>query len=152
MGSEVEETPLSATCEDFLDEKTWRRVLELATFDCFENLPEEIERQPGEWKRFMRNQVESEDSLSAVAPEPFSDVQLPEFSTILLLRILKPELVASAIARYVERALGPAFNRPAPTILKQIYDTRSKPSTPMLLILTPGNDPMEAISRLAEDK
>jgi hypothetical protein len=151
-GSEVEETPLPAACEDFLDAKSWRRVLELATFDCFENLPEEFERQPGEWKRFMRSQFESEDSKPVAVPEPFSDGQLPEFSTILLLRVLKPELAAAAIARYVERALGPAFVSPSPAILKQIYDTRSKPSTPMLLILTPGNDPMEAISRLAEAK
>ena len=40
-------------CQDFIDERKWTRVLELATFECFESLPEEIERDPEIWKKFM---------------------------------------------------------------------------------------------------
>lgn len=58
----------------------------------------------------------------------------------------------AGVSRYIERALGPAFVSPAPSILKRTYDDRSKPSAPILLLLTPGNDPMEGILRLAEDK
>jgi len=54
--------------------------------------------------------------------------------------------------RYVEKALGPDFVRPAALTLKELYDARSKASTPMLLLLTPGNDPMEAIQRLADER
>jgi dynein heavy chain len=36
--------------------------------------------------------------------------------------------------------------------LKELYDARSNANTPMLLLLTPGNDPMETIQRLAEER
>ena len=56
-GSELEDAPLPVCCKDFLTDKSWRRVLELATFDCFENLPEEIEGDPEEWKSFIEGQT-----------------------------------------------------------------------------------------------
>lgn len=82
----------------------------------------------------------------------FGEAQFPEFSQILLKRILKPELVTEAIRGYVEHSLGAGFVRPTITNLTEVYDERSTPSTPLLLLLTPGNDPMESISRLAGQK
>ena len=38
--AEIEKRPLPAACADFLNEKQWRKVLELATFDCFDALPD----------------------------------------------------------------------------------------------------------------
>jgi dynein heavy chain len=71
---------------------------------------------------------------------------------ILLYQVLKPGEVVDQIKKYVNKALGEdAFNRP-PVILKDVYDSKVKASTPILLLLTPGNDPMESISRLGEDK
>ena len=60
--------------------------------------------------------------------------------------------MTEAIRGYVEHALGAEFVRPAITNLTEVYDERSKASTPLLLLLTPGNDPMESISRLAGQK
>jgi len=72
-GSEVEDAPLPPSCKDFLDDRCWRRVLELATFDCFENLPEEIESQPEEWRSFIHKQTQSDGLQAAPVPEPFAD-------------------------------------------------------------------------------
>ena len=69
--------------ESFLDGKAWQQVLELATMDHFEALPDEIERNPVAWKRFVTVAGES-------APEPFGSL-LPEFGMILLHKVLKPE-------------------------------------------------------------
>ncbi len=41
--------------------------------------------------------------------------------------------------------------KPAIQTLEEIYD-ESKPHTPIILILTPGNDPMEQIKKLGEEK
>jgi hypothetical protein len=78
-------------------------------------------------------------------PDPFSQDSLPCFSAILLLKVLKPELAINQIKKYVEQALGSEFTRAAQWSLRDIYDNNSKPSTPILLLLTPGNDPIENI-------
>jgi len=36
--------------------------------------------------------------------------------------------------------------------LREIYAERGEPSSPIMLLITPGNDPMEAVMRLAEEK
>jgi hypothetical protein len=46
------------------------------------------------------------------------------------------------IQKYIERALGSFFNKPIIFSLEEVF-ADSKPHIPIILILTPGNDPME---------
>ena len=69
---EVERKPLPSVCSSLLDEKRWQKVLELATFDCFEALPEELEKEPETWRRFM----EESSFESLKIPESISDGDL----------------------------------------------------------------------------
>lgn len=64
-----------------------------------------------------------------------------------MFKAMKPELTTMAIRRFVEKSLGPAFTKVEIVQLKEVYET-SRPHTPLLLILTPGNDPMEQIRKL----
>lgn len=61
---------------------------------------------------------------------------------ILLHKVLKPEKTIIMIKRYIEKALGSFFIKPIIFSLEEVY-TDSKPHIPIILILTPGNDPME---------
>jgi len=83
-------------------------------------------------------------------PEPYH-TQLTYFALIPLMRILRPELTTATIRRYVQSSLGQFFVQP---IIFQVNDIveQSKVYTPMLLLLTPGNDPMEAIKKAAEER
>jgi dynein heavy chain len=65
--------------------------------------------------------------------------------------VLKPELTTAAIRRYVVKSMGPYFVQPIIFQISEIFND-SKVHTPMLLLLTPGNDPMEAIKKAAEEK
>jgi hypothetical protein len=51
-GTIVEQSELPPSC-GFIDIKKWNKVLELAIFANFETLPEEIEKQPEEWKEWI---------------------------------------------------------------------------------------------------
>ena len=55
------------------------------------------------------------------------------------------------ILKYVQKALGQAFTKPLIQSLEDIY-AESKPHIPILMILTPGNDPMESIKKFGEEK
>jgi hypothetical protein len=85
-GTEIEEHELPSTCEGFLGAQKWRKVLELATFDSFDTLPEEIERQPEVWKEWIEGQGPEQDE----APSPYSEGECSQFAAILLRRALKP--------------------------------------------------------------
>ena len=51
--AEVETRDIPDACQDYIDERKWTRICQLASFECFESLPEEIERHPEIWKTFM---------------------------------------------------------------------------------------------------
>jgi hypothetical protein len=130
--NEVDERPNPA--ESFMDHKVWQQVLELATLDHFEMLPDEIEKNPVAWKKFVQN-------TNDPVPDPFTTL-LPDFSMILLHKVLKPEKTNLMIQKYIEKALGEFFIKPMMYQLEDIF-VESKPHVPIILILTPGNDPME---------
>lgn len=55
---------------------------------------------------------------------------------------MKPEKTIEMISRYIEKTLGTYFIKPIIYSLEEVY-ADSKSHIPMILILTPGNDPME---------
>ena len=84
---------------------------------------------------------EKPDLAFDLLPEPYQST-LAHFAWIPLFRCLKPELTTMTIRRYVNKALGRFFVTPVIFQLKEVYEN-SRSHTPLLLILTPGNDPME---------
>lgn len=54
--AEVEER--NNPVESFLENKTWLQIMELATLEHFESLPDDIEKNPIAWRKFV--QVSSE--------------------------------------------------------------------------------------------
>lgn len=53
--------------------------------------------------------------------------------------------------RYIEKAMGSFFIRPILHSLEDMFND-SRAHIPLLLILTPGNDPMDQIKKLGEEK
>jgi dynein heavy chain len=63
---------------------------------------------------------------------------------------LKPEQTINVLRRYIKRSLGEFFVTPLIFQLRDAYDV-SEASKPLLLMLTPGNDPMDAIRKVAKE-
>ena len=100
------------------------------------------------WEKFMK--CDKADLAFELFPEPYQST-LPHFAWIPLFRCLKPELTTMTIRRYVSKALGRFFVTPVITNLKEVFED-SRAHTPLLLILTPGNDPMEQIKKLGDEQ
>ena len=101
-----------------------------------------------QWEKFMK--CDRQDVAFDLMPEPYLST-LPHFAWIPLIRCLKPELATNTIRRYVLKSLGRYFVTPLIFSLKEVYED-SRYYTPMLIILTPGNDPMDQIKKLAQEK
>jgi hypothetical protein len=120
--TEVDDRALPAACADFIDARQWHKVLELATFDCFEDLPADIEKQADKWRDFVTINSNS-TSPSIIVPPPSTMItNLPLFAHILLHKVLRSDLVFSSIHSFIEKALGPQFVLPASPNLKELYD------------------------------
>lgn len=90
---------------------------------------------------------ESSEPLYAALPDSF-DEKLRFAQRLLLIRVLRPDALLSALQDWVKRSLGPEFLQPKPLRLVQCL-ADSRPHVPILLLLAPGADPLEAIYRLA---
>lgn len=128
-------------------EAMWTGLETLTAFECFEQLLDEITKNGDAWRNFMN--AEKEHVFNAL-PEPYQST-LNYFAWIPLMRVLKPELTTASIRRYVLKSLGPFFVQPIIFQISEIFN-ESKVHTPLLLLLTPGNDPMEAIKKAGEEK
>lgn len=136
------------TRPDLFTETMWAELHQLTSFSCYETLIENIIKDINSWERFMR--CEKADAAFEYFPEPYQS-QLPYFAWIPLIRCLKPELTTLTIRRYVAKSLGRYFVTPIIFNLREVYEG-SFVHTPLLLILTPGNDPMDQIRKLSEEK
>ena len=133
---------------DLFSSSVWSELHQLTSFACYETLLENMTRDMDAWERFMG--AEKAEQAFELLPEPYQST-LPHFAWIPLMRCLRPELTTQAIRRYVQKALGRYFVTPLIFSLREVYED-SAAHTPLLLILTPGNDPMDQIKKLAEEK
>ena len=120
---------------------------QLTAFECYETLLEDVIKNIEPWEKFMQAEKEQ---VFELLPEPYAS-SLAHFAWIPLIRCLKPELATMAIRRYIQKTLGAYFITPIIYHLKEALEL-SRPSTPLMLILTPGNDPMDQLRKLGEEK
>lgn len=70
---------------------------------------------------------------------------------LIVIRCLRPDKLVPAISNYVVSFLGVEFIQPPPFELPLIYKDSSS-TTPLIFILSPGSDPMNALSKFGELK
>lgn len=94
-------------------------------------------------------------------PAPPESAQLPgEWETkcdgdklkkMIVLRCFRTDRVNFAIRNYVEHFMKKEFIENKPTILKEVFE-ESKPTEPIIFVLSPGVDPTANLKKLADDR
>ena len=77
---------------------------------------------------------------------PHTQVSL--FQELLVVFVLRPDRLKSAMAMFVCKALGVSSPDPPPATFKQLAD-EANPKTPVLMITTTGADPSRDLSEFA---
>jgi dynein heavy chain 2 len=72
------------------------------------------------------------------------------FQKMLLVKVLRPDRLESAMHLFVSEALGESDIAPPPLSLSEIYKSESSCSEPVLFIVSPGSDPTKELEEFAE--
>jgi len=76
---------------------------------------------------------------------------LDKFQFMCLQRCIRPDLIVPAISNFIVDKIGPYFITPPAFDLSIVFKD-SGPSTPLIFVLSPGADPLNALEKYAESK
>jgi len=125
----------------FIPESIWPSIVGLQTLKTFENLPQQMESESLQWKKWYGD----EKAESAELPKSVKDLSL--FHRILLLRALRPDRLNGALTQYVTESLGIEFIEQPSFNMQIVYDEMSM-KTPAFFVLFPGVDPTPDVERV----
>jgi dynein heavy chain len=104
-------------------------------------LTQNLEQDSLGWKRWYAE----EKAELADLPRSFRD--LSAFHRLILLRVLRPDRLSSALMNFVEQNLGGEFVEQQPFDMEQTYKETSA-MTPMFFVLFPGTDPTPMVENM----
>ena len=133
----------------WLNNKAWWTIEEMSEkIHHFKSFAKDFEENIKTWEKIYNSPF----------PHKLDEVDWPDkyaedtnFHRIMILRIIRPDKVIPAIQDLicVEKELGQTFIQPPPFDLKRNYE-EARCTTPIILILSPGADPMAELDKLSK--
>lgn len=94
--------------------------------------------------------IACEEPFCAQLPEKYQ-TKLTSFQRLMIVKILREEKLIFAIKKFVKDELGQKFIESPLFNLKEVFED-SRPSVPVIFILSPGADPIPYFVKLAAEK
>jgi len=133
----------------WLLDKAWCTIEEMSEkIPFFKGFDKEFEEDVKDWEKIY-NSPTPHDIEETEWPEKW--VNESPFRRIIILKIIRPDKIVAAIQNLIveEKELGEQFIRPPPFDLKKNYE-EARCNTPIILILSPGADPMAELDKLSK--
>eukprot|EP00794_Sanderia_malayensis_P008808 gene8808-9750_t len=136
--------PYPNPCPEWLNEKSWSEIVRATDLPNLKGLKDDL-KNPG-WRVFY----DSATPNSAKMPQPW-DLKLRGLDRMVVLRCLRPDKVVPAVQDFIVNQMGRTYIEP-PTFNLSLSFADATNVTPLIFILSPGADPMAALTKFAEDK
>ena len=139
----------------WLSGEAWARVVALdAALPSFRGLAASMAVAPVAWEAWFRSaepETEEPPREWAEAGRSAAGAGPGDLQRLILVSCLRPDRVLAAATAFAAGALGRRFVE-APTLdLSDVLADCLSPTTPLLLIVSPGVDPAESLARLAAE-
>lgn len=131
---------------DWISDNSWAELNRACKLDGFKGFLEHFCSEIESYKELAEHPSPHE----WVLPETGAKI-CNKLRVLVLLRCLRPDKLVPAISSYVVHYLGEEFVKPPPFELPMIYKDSSS-TTPLIFVLSPGSDPMNALSKFGELK
>nr|CCA18047.1 PREDICTED: dynein heavy chain 7 putative [Albugo laibachii Nc14] len=130
--------------DHWLTDSVWTNMIGLQTFPPFMPILTSFTNQVQEWE----NVSLASKPLEYLASMPIVS-HLSAFQRLLLVRCLRPDAVLPSVTSFIVSEMGQEYMEPPPFNLKASFDD-STCATPLIIVLTPGADPMLELMKLAD--
>jgi dynein heavy chain len=125
------------------DKVVWSRIKALDYIPEFSEISNALVVESLQWRKWNNEEKPEECDL------PKSHKDISEFHKIMLIKIMRPDRVTSALRNYVRNRFGNRYIDARPF---DIYKTNSESTkaNPLFFVLFPGVDPIPAVLESAE--
>lgn len=135
----------------WMSERTWRDVACLVHASDqdnslgFQGLITSMKNKSEEWKEWTQDLAKGTNQL----PPPYDSA--PSFCKLLLVKVLKPGIMATAASELVAAEAGAEYTEAPQLDLEQVY-ADSSAASPIVFVLSTGSDPTASFMQLAHKK
>jgi dynein heavy chain len=148
--------PIANPLPSVIEPQMWTSVRELSHLPNFENLPKQIAQEAEKWENFITasersTEVEAFEAVQNRLPRPYSDpFRYSYLQVLLIIRALKMEILLPAIRSFIKSSIGEDYIYAPLFDLQKAYN-ESKTETPLIFVLSAGNDPQSSLKKFAEE-
>jgi dynein heavy chain len=119
----------------------------LKTFDdSLKGITDDIKKNGSEWQRWYDKETPETESM----PNGYSE-NLDVFKQILIIRCLRPDRMINATKTFIAVKLNEYYVQPPSLVYEKVF-LQSNEKMPIVFILSPGADPLNDVSKMADEK
>ncbi|XP_053982803.1 dynein axonemal heavy chain 7 [Hylaeus volcanicus] len=128
----------------WLSDKSWGEICRVHVLPSFADFQRSFLRNMTAWKKYY----DLLDPENSPIPDPWEKTLTP-FQKLIVVRMIRTDKVMITIQRFVEAGMGLHFVVPPPFDISKSFADSSF-LVPLIFILSPGSDPMEALTKFAD--
>jgi dynein heavy chain len=128
----------------WITDMTWLNLVQLSNLSHFQDILQQVSHNDKMWRAWYDKEAPEEEAL----PDGYQ-TSLDEFRRLLMVRSWCVDRTISQARKYVASSMGAKYNDPVVTHMKEMLE-ESRPSTPLLCLLSLGSDPTNQILALAK--
>ncbi|XP_026763473.2 dynein axonemal heavy chain 12 [Galleria mellonella] len=129
---------------EWLSDKSWDEICRISDLPAFTGFKDQFIRDVIKWKEVYDDLEPHNKAL----PGGWDD-KLTVFQKLLVIRVLRPDKLTTALSDFVEKQMGKKYiTPPLFDISKSFGDSNCL--APLIFILSPGSDPMGALIKYCE--
>ena len=130
--------------KDWISPNAWDNITELDKLLTFSGLIGGLTYNTKEWKKWYLHPRPENEPLPGEWETKCDDA----LKKMIILRCLRPDRIILKASKFVEDKLGNKYVDSKPFSLQDVYK-ESNNKTPIILVLSPGVDPLEQLQNLA---
>ncbi|XP_042367999.1 dynein axonemal heavy chain 2 [Plectropomus leopardus] len=138
------EDQMDNPCTSWLVDSSWDNITELDKLPNFHGIMASFEQNPRDWNLWFT----SAEPENATLPGDWEN-NCNELQKMLIVRSLRQDRVSLCVTSFIVNNLGFRFVEPPVLDMKAVVE-ESTSTTPLIFVLSPGEDPTGALLQLAE--